>query len=409
MKSKFLLIIVTTVILLSFPHVNFGQAPNLGSAASFVLFSTTGLVSSTGISDITGNVGANTGAVTGFAGLHGIVYNADAVTAQTVTDLQSAYTQLNSNAATVFPGVLLGSGQILYAGVDSIAAATTLTSDLTLDAQGDPNAVFIIKIHGAFSTAANSIVNLVNGASACNVFWSVEGAISTATGTTMRGTLIANNAAISLAAGSTLEGRALSTTGAVSVDGTTANVGCGFAILPLELLSFTGVCDKQHVVLKWSTATETNNKYFEVERSAEGTNWQVVGTVEGAGSSSLLHTYSLTDESPGQATAYYRLKQTDFDGNYKYGFVVSVGKCSSGASDNLTLYPIPSTGRFDVVFTGDISQVLSIEVFNSQGEKVYGSIGFQSKIDLSGQAPGVYFVQLYLDSKTIHQQIVVKR
>ncbi len=128
---------------------------------------------------------------------------------------------------------MLGNGQIFIAGVYSIAGAATLNSDLILDAQGNANAVFIIQIQGSFSTNANSKINLIHGALACNVFWKVEGLVSMATGTTMRGTVIANNAAINMNTGDTLEGRALSTTGAVTVDGVLAYtpIGCGSPVL----------------------------------------------------------------------------------------------------------------------------------------------------------------------------------
>ena len=71
MKNNLLGIIVTVVIIISFPLLNFGQAPDLGTAANFVLFTTTGAVGSTGVSNITGNVGSGAGAITGFGGLNG--------------------------------------------------------------------------------------------------------------------------------------------------------------------------------------------------------------------------------------------------------------------------------------------------------------------------------------------------
>ncbi|TDH24612.1 DUF3494 domain-containing protein [Segetibacter sp. 3557_3] len=109
----------------------------------------------------------------------------------------------------------------------------TLNLALNLDAQGNANAVFLIQIEGTLSTNALSQVNLVNGAKACNVFWKVEGLVSMASGTAMRGTVIVNNAAIIMGTGTTLEGRALSTTGAISVSGVTAKVpvGCGSPVL----------------------------------------------------------------------------------------------------------------------------------------------------------------------------------
>jgi hypothetical protein len=408
MKNKILLIIVTVWTLLTFPNSNFGQAPALGTVANFVFFTTTGAVGNTGISRIIGNVGSNNGAVTGFGALNGSVYNADAVTAQAVTDLNSVYSQLNSTVATFFPGVILGNGQVLDSGVYSIAAATSLNLDLTLDGQGDTSAVFIIKIQGAFSTNPNSRVYLINKASACNVFWKVEGAVSMAAGSTLRGTFVVNNAAFSMATGDTLEGRALSTTGAVSINNAYANDVCAFFVLPVELLSFTAVCDKQHAVLNWSTAMESNDSYFTVERSTEGISWQEVGIVEGVSSSSRPHTYALTDLQPGSLNSFYRLKKTDFDGHSKYGTVVAFEKCRGDESENIAIFPNPSSGKFSLLFKGDTSQVYSTEIFNSLGEKVYESIGLRSKFDLSGKPQGLYFLSIHQYSKTINLKFVIR-
>lgn len=233
MKSQILLIAIA-VLLLSIPKLSLSQAPNLGSAASFVLFTTTGAVSNTGISQITGDVGTNGGgSVTSFGNVDGVMHNGDAVTALCASDLLTAYTQLNAAVPTFFPGPVLGNGTTLTAGVYSLAAAASLNTTLTLDGQGNANAVFIFQVGGAFSANASSQLILINGATACNVFWKVEGLVSAAAGAVLRGTFIANNAAIALGAGVTLEGRALSTTGAVSVYNLLANtpIGCGTPVL----------------------------------------------------------------------------------------------------------------------------------------------------------------------------------
>ena len=205
------------------------QAPNLGTAANFVLFSTNGAVSNSGISQLTGNVGTNNGSSTAFGNVNGVMHDGDGASAQCSADLLIAYNQLNSTTPTFFPAPLLGNGATLIAGVYSISSATTLNLDLTLNAQGNSNAVFIFQIQGPFSTNANSKIKLINGALACNVFWKVEGLVSMASGTSMKGTVIANNAAINMNTGDTLEGRALSTAGAITVNGVLAYtpIGCG--------------------------------------------------------------------------------------------------------------------------------------------------------------------------------------
>lgn len=221
------------VLLLLIPATMFGQAPNLGTASGFVLFTTDGSVTNTGTSQLTGKVGTGNGSSTGFGNVNGGMHDADAVSAQAATDLTLAYNQLNLTIPTNFPAPTLGSGQTLQAGVYETSGATTINLDLNLDAENDPNAVFILRIQGPLSSSADAKVNLVNGAQACNVFWKVEGLVDMAPGTTMRGTIVANNAGINLNAGDTLEGRALSTNGAITVDNTLGYtpVGCGSPVL----------------------------------------------------------------------------------------------------------------------------------------------------------------------------------
>jgi hypothetical protein len=232
MKSK-LLYALMAVMLLLFPTKIVAQAPTLGTANDFVLFTTIGAVSNTGISQLTGNVGTNNGSITGFGNVNGRMHNADGGSAQAGADMLLAYNQLKNAIPAFFPAPLLGNGDTLIAGVYSISAATTLSNTLTLDAKGNSNAVFIFQIEAPFSSLVNSKVDLINGALACNVYWKIEGLVSIASGTSMKGTIIANNAAIAINAGSTLEGRALSTAGAISVDGVLGftPVGCGSTYL----------------------------------------------------------------------------------------------------------------------------------------------------------------------------------
>jgi hypothetical protein len=231
--KKHTLYSMLAVILLFLPLINLAQAPNLGTAADFVLFSTDGSVSNSGISRLTGNVGTNNGSSTAFGNVNGVMHDGDAASIQCAADLLIAYNQVASEIPTIFPAPLLGNGQVLYAGIYSISGATTLNLDLTLDAGGNPNAIFIFHIQAPFSTNADSKIILTNGAQACNVFWKVEGLVSMASGTSFKGNLIVNNAAIEMNTGVNLEGRALTTAGAITIDGVTAftPIGCGSPVL----------------------------------------------------------------------------------------------------------------------------------------------------------------------------------
>jgi len=229
LKNTSLLYVTLVTLLLILPSTISAQAPNLGSVASFVLFSSNGAVTNSGSSNITGNVGTNNGSSTAFGNVNGIMHDNDGASALCSSDLLIAYNQLDAATPTFFPAQLLGNGQTLNAGVYAISGNAALNLELQLDGQNNANAVFIIQIDGALSANAGSKVTLINGALACNVFWKVEGLVSLATGSTMRGTVIANNAAITMGSGVELEGRALSTTGAVTLNGVLAYLptGCG--------------------------------------------------------------------------------------------------------------------------------------------------------------------------------------
>lgn len=410
MKNKQTAKLITFIILPFFSSLILGQTPNLGSAASFVLFTSVGAVGSTGVSQVTGNVGTGVGAITGFTGLNGTLYDADVTTTQASADLLVAYTQLHNEVATHFPGPVLGNGQVLDSGVYFLPAASSLNADLTLDAQGDSNAVFIFKIGGAYSTSASSEIFLVNGALASNVFWVVEGAVPMAAGTIMRGTIIANNGAISLGAGGMLEGRALSTTGAVSIYGSLVYIQpMNITVLPVELLSFTGVCDKGNVLIRWSTASEADNNFFTVERTGEQKNWTVIQTINGSANPILAHSYSVKDQVPIDGVSYYRLRQTGFDGKSTFSNVVEMKECRIDQLGNITLYPNPSTGEFGLILSGTNEQVSSTEIFNALGQKIFGSQGLQSKFDLSGCAKGMYYVRVHQDSRTSSMKLLLTK
>lgn len=220
-------------VILSFPTLNFAQAPALGTAAGFVLFTTTGAVTNTGISQITGNTGTNSGSSTGFGNVNGVMHDNDAASAECASFLLAAYNLLNDAIPDSSLSPLLGNGDTLTAGVFNIPAVTTLSGELFLNAKGDPNAVFIFQVQAAFSSSANSKVKLINGALACNIFWKVEGAVGMASATSMKGTIIAHNDAIDMSANDTLEGRALSIGGAVTINGILAYIpsGCGSPVL----------------------------------------------------------------------------------------------------------------------------------------------------------------------------------
>jgi len=216
MKS-IILLFITIVILILFPKFNFGQtAPTLGATSGFALFTATGAFDNTGTTLVTGDIGSNSASVTGFppGSIVGIIHASDATTVQAASDVATAYSDLTQAGSVI--GVTLGNGQILTPGVYQTGAASTLNSNLTLDGQNDPNALFIIRIGGAFATSINSTITLIDSASLCNVYWQIGGQFDLNDGSTFMGTVIVDGA-INLLSGSTLLGRGLSTGGAISL------------------------------------------------------------------------------------------------------------------------------------------------------------------------------------------------
>jgi hypothetical protein len=185
----------------------------LGLASTYSVLATTAVVS-TGITHLSGDLGvspANT--VTGFGPaeggtLDGTIHAGDADAAAARVDLVAALDDASSRPPhTEILGDL--GGRTLHAGVHHSTAALALTGTVTLDAEGDPDAVFILVTDAAFNTAADSSVVLANNARSTNVFWVAAGAAGTGASSTMAGSILARGA-ITLGANTTLEGQALS-------------------------------------------------------------------------------------------------------------------------------------------------------------------------------------------------------
>jgi hypothetical protein len=226
-KTK-LLSSISLFILFFFGTNNAVSQIDLGTIENFSMYTSLGAVSNTATSNITGDIGSDNGSITGFDGLstvNGDIYNLNSITAQADLDLNAAVVQINNTTTTAVHIPVFGNGETLFPGVYSQTAASSLDGTLTLDGQGDPNAQFIFKIGGAFSTAAGATVVLINCASPTNIFWLCGGAISMAASTTISGNLISNPGAVGIGSGGNINGRMLSTTGAITIYGSIMNNG----------------------------------------------------------------------------------------------------------------------------------------------------------------------------------------
>jgi hypothetical protein len=162
------------------------------------------------------------------------------------------------------------------------------------------------------------------------------------------------------------------------------------APLPVTLVSFTAVAQGAAVRLAWATASETNSAHFEVERSADGVAFGQVGQVAAAGTTPAAHTYALTDAAlpVGAATLYYRLRQVDLDGSFRYSPVRTVALAGAG----LSLYPNPTAGA--ATLTGAEAGA-AVQVLDALGRVVGTAVADATgTATLPGGLPaGVYVVR----------------
>jgi hypothetical protein len=179
--------------------------------------------------------------------------------------------------------------------------------------------------------------------------------------------------------------------------------------LPIELLSFTGSCQGNSVELRWTTATETNNDYFTICRSIDGINFNDIEKVAGAGNSSQPLNYSFSDKKPYMGTAYYRLKQTDIDGAFKYSTVV-VTKCSDAFSD-VIVYPNP-TSDFLTLIVGKLNlSRLHVELYDNFGKlieikKINSAI---EMIHLENLPDATYFLKVTQNNREVKTLKIIKK
>ncbi len=193
--------------------------PSLGAAEGFATVGAS-TVTNTGPTILTGDLGLYPGtSITGFppGTVLGTTHATDAVAIAAQNEMATIYNSLASRAPTAnLTGQDLG-GLTLVPGVYTFASAAQLTGTLTLDAQGNDNAIFVFQIGSALTTASGSNVRLINGGSACNVFWQVGSSATLGTSTAFTGNIVAL-ASVTLNTTASLDGRALARTGAVTFD-----------------------------------------------------------------------------------------------------------------------------------------------------------------------------------------------
>jgi hypothetical protein len=198
----------------------------LGTASSYAVLAGS-TVTNTGPSVISGNLGVSPGtAVTGFPPgtvTSGTIHAADAAAAGAQADLTTAYNDAAGRVKSASIGGFIGAGQTLAPGVYNATSSLDVGGSLTLDAHGDPDAVFIFQAGSTLGTDTGTTVRLRGGAQACNIFWQVGSSATLKTSSTFVGTILALTS-IAVQTGDTITGRVLARNGAVTLDDDTITV-----------------------------------------------------------------------------------------------------------------------------------------------------------------------------------------
>ena len=210
---------------------------------------------------------------------------------------------------------------------------------------------------------------------------------------------------------------ATATSHTIDFNGTSAGT-CGLIIdnivislvsaLPIELLNFNASpITNEIVLLKWQTASETNNDYFTIERSQNGTTWQEIASLDGAGSSSTLLSYSATDNYPYIGISYYRLKQTDFDGQFEYSEIRSVN-IERLENSQIELYPNPTSNQITIY--ANSTELAEITIYNALGQDVtlltlkIEKDSNQLVLDFSSLSSGIYYIKTKTTANKVYKQ-----
>ncbi len=217
----------------------------------------------------------------------------------------------------------------------------------------------------------------------------------------------------------------VNTAGAGTVKARLAYNGTGFtdlatnifpptSTLPITLISFTATKQSNDALVQWSTETELNSNYVDVQRSSDATNFATIGSVPASGNSNTAQNYHYTDLLNGlSGTIYYRLKEVDIDGNVTYSKIIPLKIDGGTLSANFSAYPNPFVSNIKIIATSDKAIDATILVSNINGQKVISqkfSLQEGQNVlvvpDLNMLQPGVYIAQLVTSDGMVSQKII---
>jgi len=196
-----------------------------------------------------------------------------------------------------------------------------------------------------------------------------------------------------------------------------SNQGFYFAtqtILPIELINFQVLqTDRNMVELNWQTASETNNKGFEIEWSVNNRDWENIGFVKGAGHSYELNAYNFIHKQAKTGINYYRLKQLDFDNVFEYSDIVNVDFISN--QKRFELYPNPTYNHSFTLYFPDLSvfdevEIIEMTLYDLTGRAVFKNnlTNPHNKLNVSNLEKGIYLVNVKMNGISTWEKIMIQ-
>ena len=191
----------------------------------------------------------------------------------------------------------------------------------------------------------------------------------------------------------------------MTCDGLEALSVTGSAVLAVRYANFIAKESGGKVELQWSTSQETNNKGFSIERATDGINWMVIGSLRGAGSSTIETSYRFIDHIPAEGKNFYRLVQEDLDGVRSYSKVVSINMANSQPF-SYWVRNNPGKGIFQLSTRSTTKVDLSVIDLTGKILIQRSVNNGLHQLDLSNYAPGLYLLQMKLNNQLITTKLI---
>jgi hypothetical protein len=269
----------------------------------------------------------------------------------------------------------------------------------------------------SFTPTASTATLSINSIS-CNTGSSGSAQFAVWTSCAAVGTYTSTSTYLGCAVGSTgtnlnLTGLTSGNTYYIAVDGSGGS-DCVFTFtgtnisLPIDILSFKARYDGEQVNINWSTAKEKNNDYFTIERSTDGERFEAIALVKGANNSTIRTDYRTVDKTPALGTNYYRLTQTDYNGDTRHSGIDVV---TIDENSIFSVIPNPTSGSAKVNYHCSEGEACVLTVYNTNGVPVSTQTfscekGLNStRIDLTDKTKGIYIVVLTTETKTYKAKV----